>query len=327
MEKNVLFTLGDRSVTLFSVWVAAAVAMGLLLMYREQKKQGLASNTTEIFALLSLPLGLLCGRLIYCLCNFRLYLYELGLVRVLYLWDGGYAMIGLGLGVALAAWITGKITRQSTAGILDMIASPMALIIALCRFAEGVSGQGFGREVEQPFFQHFPFAVYHTDWELWFWAVFMLEGAAACAIALVLQSKHIPKAPGSKAKLFLILICASQTFLEMLREDGYMRLDPWFIRITQLGALLVLMGLMIGAMVQWKRSSEKQRISGGEMALCWALFLALTGVDVWMQFAIQKSADLPVWLCYTVMGLCSLGFGGVAYRVVFRHTRKMDDVK
>ena len=319
MEKYVLFTLGERAVTLFSLCVALAAALGMLLMGREQKKQGLRADTTEIFSLLALPLCLIGGRLVYCLCNFRLYLYELGVGRVLYLWDGGYAMLGLGLGAALAAWSTGKITRQAPARILDMIAAPSALIIALCRFAEGFSGQGFGREVEQTFFQRFPFAIYHGDWELWFWAVFMLEGVVACLIALALQSKRIPKSPGSKAKLFLILLCASQTFLEMLREDGYMRLDPWFIRITQLGALLVLIGLMIAAVKHWKHLPAKQRISGTSVGVLWALFLILTGVDVWMQFAIQKSAELPVWACYTVMGACSLGFGLLAYRMVFKH--------
>jgi len=316
----VLFTIGDRPVTLFALCIVIAVSAGLWMMRWEQKKQGLHADTTEIFALLALPLGLLGGRFIYCLCNFRLFIYELGLSRMLRLWDGGYAMLGIALGAALAAWITGKITSQSALRVLDMIAAPCAIIIALCRFAEGASGQGFGREVENPFFQRFPFAVYNTDWEIWFWAIFMLEGVAAFVVALVLQSKRIPSKPGSKIKMFLILICAGQTLFEMMREDGYLRLEPWFIRITQLAALLVLLGLMISAMIVWKRLPNEQRIAGWKMGLYWMIFLACVGVDVWMQFAIQKSADLPVWACFSVMSACSAGFGAVAYRMVFRQT-------
>lgn len=322
MEKYVLFRIGERPVTLFALCVMVAVAVGLWQMHREQKKQGLRADTTEIYALLALPLGLIFGRLVYCVCNFRLYLYEMGLVRVLHLWDGGYAMLGIAMGSALAAWITGKSTRQDTKRVLDMIAAPSALIIALCRFSELASGQGFGREVAAPFFQRFPFAVYNADWEIWFWAVFMLEGAAAWIFSLVLQSKRIPAAPGSKIKLFLILICAGQTFFEMLREDGYLRLEPWFIRMTQLGALLVLVGLMIAAMLQWKRLPKEERISGGKMCLYWLAFLVCIGVDVWMQFAIQKSADLPVWACFMIMAICSLGFGAIACQMVFRHQKK-----
>ena len=140
MVNNVLFFLGDKPVTAFSLCIVIAVAIGLVLMLREQKKQGLRADTTEIFALLALPLGLICGRLFYCLCNFRLFLYELGIVRVFHLWDGGYAMVGIVLGGVLAARITGKITRQNTLAVLDMIAVPSAVMIALCRFAEYFSG-------------------------------------------------------------------------------------------------------------------------------------------------------------------------------------------
>lgn len=322
MERYVLFTLGERPVTLFSLCVVIAASVGIWLMHGEQKKQGLREDTTEIYALLSLPLGLIFGRLIYCLCNFRLYLYEMGLSRALHLWDGGYAMLGIALGAFLAAWVTGRITRQDTRRILDMIAAPSAMIIALCRFAEYTSGQGFGREVESPIFQRFPFAVYNPDWEIWFWAVFMLEGAAAWIIAMVLQSKKLPGQPGSKIKMFLIMICAGQTLFEMMREDGYLRLEPWFIRITQLGALLVLLGLMIAAMIRWKRLKREERIPGVWLGLYWMIFALCIGVDVWMQFAIQKSADLPVWACFMIMALCSLGFGVIAYRMVFRHEKK-----
>ena len=176
--------------------------------------------------------------------------------------------------------------------------------------------------MENPLFQRFPFAVYNTDWEIWFWAIFMLEGVAALLIALMLQHKRLPKAPGSKAKIFLILLCAGQTFFEMLREDGYLRLDPWFIRITQLGALVALIGMMVSACIHWKWISAEKRISGKSVALSWLIFVACIGVDVWMQFAVQKSADLPVWACFAIMAVCSLGFGAISYRMVFHHELK-----
>jgi len=208
--KYVLFSVFDRPVTLFAVCVMLAVAAGLFLIHREQKKSGMKAETTEVFALLALPLGLLCGRIAYFLCNFRIYLYEMGIARVLHLWDGGYALLGIALGVALAGFMTAKITRQSAGKVLDMIAAPAALMIALCRFAELTSGQGMSQEeVTASFFQRFPFAVFDGYWEIWFWAVFVLEGVAAWIIALILQSKRLPKAPGSKAKMLVILLCAA----------------------------------------------------------------------------------------------------------------------
>ena len=318
--KYTLFYLFGRPVTLFSLCIALAVAVGLFLIYREQKKSGLRADTTEIFALLAIPLGLLGGRIVYCLSNLSMYL-EFGAVRMLKLWEGGYAMLGILPGVALAANLTGKITHQPVAQILDMVAAPGALIIALCRFSEWASGQGTAlTEVEIPFFQRFPFAVYDAEWEIWFWAVFMLEGVAAWIIALVLQSKRFSQTPGSRAKMFVILLSCSQMFLEMLRREGdALVLNPWFIRITQVGALVILVAVMVSAFAQWKRFENDKRMSGGKMAVYWLIFLACAGINIWMQFAVQKSADLPVWACYAIMGITCIAFGIIAYQVMFRY--------
>lgn len=321
--KYVLFSLGGLPVTLYALCIMIAVALGLLLIYREQKKNGLRADTTEIFALLSLPLALIGARLIYCLCRIGLYM-EMGFANVLRLWDGGYSLMGAALGVVTAALLTAKITKQKAAKILDAIAPPAALVIALCRFAELASGEGVGMEVTIPFFQRFPFAV-SNEWEEWYWAIFMLEGVGAWIISLALQSKKIPAAPGSKAKMFVVLFCSSQIFFEMLREDGYLRLQVFFMRLTQLGAMLTLVALMIAAVIQWARMPKGQRMGKGRMMLLWAIFIACAGINIWMQFAIQKSAYLPVWFCYGVMGLTCLAFGFISYQVVFRS--KLSEVR
>jgi len=318
--KYVLFSLFGLPVTLYALCVMLALAAGLLMMYREQKKYRLRQDTTEIFALLALPLGVIFARLVYCLCRMDIYS-EMGIGGVLRIWEGGYSLMGAALGAVLAAALTARITRQSLLTLLDTFAPPAALMIALCRFAEWASGQGVGMEATIPFFQRFPFAVYSADWEIWFFAIFMLEGIGAWLIALALQSKKIPAAPGSRAKMFAVLFCSSQMFFEMLREDGFLRLQVFFLRLTQLGAMLVLVGVMLAALIKWARIPSKQRMRGGKMALLWLLFLACAGVNIWMQFAIQKSADLPVWACYAIMGLTCLGFGIISWKIIF-HSRE-----
>lgn len=317
--KYTLFYLFGQPVTLFSLCIALAVAAGLLLIRREQKKMGLRADTTEIFALLSIPLGLIGGRIVYCLVNFRLYLLDLGVAEVFRLWNGGYALLGIALGCALAAWLTARITRQSPAKVLDMIAAPSALMIALGRFAEWTSGQGTSQnEVEIAFFQRFPFAVFDAEWEIWFWAIFMLEGVTAWIIALLLQSKKAPASPGGKAKMLVILMCCTQILFEMFRRDALV-LDPWFIRITQVGALALLVMVMLGALIRWKKLKKNQRMNSLKMLLNWLAFLICSGINIWMQFAVQKSADLPAWACYAIMGITCIAFGLIAYRVMFRY--------
>jgi hypothetical protein len=58
------------------------------------------------------------------------------------------------------------------------------------------------------------------------------------------------------------------------------------------------------------------------LLVCWFVFLICVGVSIWMQFAVQKSAYIPAWLCYMVMGVCAVGFGVTAHRLVFRSVKE-----
>lgn len=313
--KNVLFTLLGKPVTLYAALLVIALALGLGMLYLGQKKAGLRRDTTEVFALLALPLGLIGARLFYCLARLTLYM-EIGLGSILRLWDGGYALWGAVGGAVLAALLTAKITRQSAVKLLDALAAPAALTIALSRFAEFANGEGIGLEVENAIFQRFPFAVYDAEWEVWFWAIFMLEGAAALVICLVLQMKRIAKQPGDKAKLFLVLYCSAQILLESLRRDQFLR---WlFVRVSQLTAVLVLGGLMFWALYKWVKTPADRRMPVKQLILNWVIFLAGVGVCIAMEFAVDKSADMPVWLCYCIMAVCCVVFGYTSYRLILK---------
>ena len=316
--KYVLFTVLGRPVTAYALCIVAALGLGLLLMALQQKKNGLRCDTWEIFALLALPLGLVGARVFYCLCRLPVYL-EMGLLNMLRLWDGGYAMWGAAGGAVLAAVLTAKITRQSAARILDAMAAPAALVMALGRFAEFFNGEGIGLEVENPFFQRFPFAVFDADWEVWFWAVFLVEGAAALVILAVLLAKKSAK-PGDQAKLFLVLYCSAQILLESLRRDQFLR---WlFVRVSQLTAVLVLGGMMFWALYKWLKAPADARMPKRALIVNWVIFLLCVGLCIAMEFAVDKAAFMPVWLCYTIMGVCCVIFGCTAHRLILKGTKE-----
>lgn len=313
--RNVLFTIFGQPVTLYALCLTVALAAGLVMLYLSQKREGLRADTAEIFALMAIPLGLIGARLFYCLCRLNLYR-EIGLGGALRLWEGGYAIWGAIGGAVLAAWLTAKITRQSPVKLLDAMAMPAALTIALCRFAEAFSGEGIGLEVENAVFQRFPFAVYDAEWEVWYWAIFMLEGLAALLMLPALRSRKARAIPGHRAKLLAIVYCSAQILMESLRRDNFLR---WlFVRCSQLTAALVLGGLMLWALVRWAKLPKAQRMSGRRMLALWVVFLACVGVCIAMEFAVDKSADMPVWLCYTAMAVCCGGIGGSSYQVVIK---------
>ena len=314
--KNVLFSVCGMPVTYYALFVVLALAVGLLFLLAEQKRVGLRGDTTEIFALLALPLGLIGARLFYCLCRLNLYL-EMGLINILRLWDGGYALWGAVGGAVAAALLTAKITRQSAVKLLDALAAPAALTIALCRVAELANGEGIGMEVSSAFFQRFPFAVYDPDWEVWFWAICVLEGVAALVIACILLARQ-SAVPGEKAKLFCILYCSSQILLESLRRDQFLR---WlFVRVSQLTAVLVLGGLMFWALYRWVKAPADLRMPKKQLIWNWVIFLAGVGICIAMEFAVDKAAFMPGWLCYTIMLICCGVFGYTSYQLILKGT-------
>ena len=314
--KHVLFHVAGLPVSLYAVCIVASLAVGLLALYLNQRREGLREETTEIFALLALPLGLLGARAFYCLARLSLYM-EIGAGSIFRLWEGGYALWGVIGGAALAAVLTAKITHQSALKLLDTMAAPGALVIALSRMAEMANGEGIGMEVWDPMFQRFPFAVFNADYEVWFWAVFVLEALVAAAIACVLLSRKLcAMAPGSRAKAFVVFYCSAQILLESLRRDGFLR---WlFVRVSQLTAVLVLAALMFWALYRWVMAPADKRMAPRTLIVNWVIFVVGVGVSIGMEFAVDKSAYMPVWLCYTLMAICCVAFGWTSYQLILK---------
>lgn len=316
--RYVLFHIFGMPVTLYAVLLVCAFAAGLGMLCCTQRKAGLRADTMEIFALLALPLGLVGARLFYCLARLTLYM-EIGLHNILRVWDGGFALWGAVGGAVVAALVTAKITRQSAVKLLDALAAPAALVIAIARFAEFASGEGIGLEVESEFFQRFPFAVFDPEWEVWFFAIFIAEGLAALAIFAVLMVKKFNRA-GDKAKLFLVLYCSAQILLESLRRDEFLR---WlFVRVSQLTAVLVLGGLMFFALYRWVRAEKSARMPVKALVINWVIFLVGVGLCIAMEFAVDKSAEMPVWLCYCIMAVCCVAFGATSYKLILHGVKE-----
>ena len=217
-------------------------------------------------------------------------------------------------GAVLGAVIAARQTRQRSALLLDALAAPGALAIALCRLAEYFSGEGIGMYVEDERFCFFPLAVCN-QYEEWYWAIFLLEALAALVILGVLLRRTRPA--GDTARLFLILYSASQVLLESMRRDNFLR---WlFVRVSQLTAALVMAGLMLYALIQLVRAGRLRGAALRSTIASWAVFLACTGITIVLEFAIDKSADLPVWAAYCLMALCCIGLGAACYQAVLGH--------
>ncbi|MBR4539292.1 MAG: prolipoprotein diacylglyceryl transferase [Clostridia bacterium] len=314
-EDTILFSAFGLPVTAYALCLALSLAAGLALFFLLGKKRGIGQDALWLTALLALPLGLLGARLFYCVARVYYFL-EIGLENIPRLWDGGYALWGAAGGVALSAMIAAKREKQPLGKLLDTLAPPAALVIALTRFAEYFSGEGRGLYMDQEAFCFFPVSVYRADYDEWHLAVFVWEGLAALIIFAALLRGQ--RKTGNTARLFLLLYSACQIWMESMRRDSTLR---WlFVRVSQLTAGLVIVGLMTAAAIRWARKAEIRRMKPSGIILCWAAVLAGVGICVAMEFSVEGKifVDLPVWAAYAIMAVCCVGIGAAAYQTVFR---------
>lgn len=297
-------------VTAYALCLTAALCAALALLAAQCRRLSLRPGTALTMALWMLPLGLAGARLFYCLARLSFFM-EVGLGSMLKMWNGGFALWGALGGAVLGAVIAARQTHQRPALLLDALAAPGALAIALCRLAEYFSGEGIGMYVEDERFCFFPLAVCN-QYEEWYWAIFLLEALVALVILGVLLRRARPA--GDTARLFLILYSASQVLLESMRRDNFLR---WlFVRVSQLTAALVMAGLMLYALIHLARAGRLHGAALRGTIASWAVFLACTGIIIALEFAIDKSADLPIWAAYCLMAFCCVGLGVACYQAV-----------
>lgn len=288
---------------LFGVWVdahhillAVSMALCLGLSLRALCKEGVQKQQLCLFAGLSLLLGFFCAHLFYCLMNFSSTIHDHSWLSFLQFWagNGQYMLYGGAVGVALALLISAG--HASFAKLADAIAPFGLLMIALCRVAQGLAGEGYGDylEEESPL-AFFPLAVFDDYYEEWAWALFLLAAVVAL-IFFVWVLKTRSRFAGDKALLALGLYASAQIILETLRRDQFLR---WgFVRCSQLFSAIAVLGVLALYCHKAKEAGWPKRLP---LLIGFLLAVAVCFV---MEFAAEQRIAALIFLsrtaCYWV---------------------------
>ena len=267
-----------------SIWIACLAALTVFLWQGRAKK--LKPAALALCAVCGALLGLLGARAYYVLARWELFA-DMGFESFFAVEDEEYrvwgAANGAGFwgavgGVCLAALISGKITGEKVSRLLDALAPAAALGIGISRFGEYSIGEGIGPEVDLPGLQFFPLAVMN-EWEEWNYALFLLEGLVGVVLFLLVLRLGRNRRDGDRARIFLLLYSACQIVLEALRRDNFLR---WlFVRVSQVTAAVVLLGLVIFGLARWLRKRKDcgpARLAGGILLDTCLVLLAVMAV-------------------------------------------------
>ena len=320
-------SIGTVIVYPFGVILAAAAVPALVWTGIRMRKAGLKKETLSWFALLAVPLAFLTARLSYCLLVMDRILGDQDWGMIFRVREGGFLLWGALAGGLLAAWITGRITRQSAGAVADAAVLPVCLLIVLGRLTVGLlfQDQGIGLDLESwfdpeetdaaarysllalqnfAFFERFPFAV-QNYYEEWCWAIFVPESIWAGVIMLLVS--RVQSRPGGRTALFLILYSCGQIVLEAMLRGDVIHL-PWlgFVRANQvLCALAVL--ILWGVCLRGIPKGQRKRPGGPAMIQV----LLAAGIVVAMEFAafekkISALEIVPADVCHLIMALACI---------------------
>ncbi len=260
---------------------------------------GLRKKTYLLFAVLSVVLGVLCSRLLYCAVTPASFSQFLS-ADLLSPQGGGLSMMGFLLGILLAIAIAAKINDSlyelPLSVYADVAACPVGLLVFGLRLGEGLTGElGIGRQVDSGFLtEKLPF-LFVTEklgtMELYRLAVFRYEAVFALIIVLLLVLyiyRAIPNRFGDAHKLFILLYCGGQVLFESMRDDGHMVLG--FIRVQQVLALLILLALL-WVISRWYADADKSHVRNTVTA-AWTLLPIALFIVILMVAPINHVLDL-----------------------------------
>lgn len=232
-------------ITWYSLLLTIAVAIGIWIAQREERRLKLPKDAVLNASLLAIPLGIIGARLYYAV--FTWYRFENNLMEIFRIWNGGLAIYGAIAGGLLALFIASRKYPTIFLSLLDAVAPSVALGQAIGRWGNYANMEAYGERIYSTAYQFFPLAVEvrilgANGTEFWYWhmATFFYEFVwdLITFIALMAFRKKM-KRRGDVVCWYAMLYCAGRTVIEGLRTDSLLiNIQGAQVRISQVVSII-----------------------------------------------------------------------------------------
>lgn len=283
LDEAVRIDLFGTDVYAFGLYCAIGAAFALIACGVICRMWNMKKGTAPLFGCLSLILGAVCGRLVFCLTDM-----ELGGLIPLPAWFrieiGGWSLFGVMGGVFFAAWLTAKLTGQKPLALLDTAACVLPLFITAERLAEArIEGFNISRSLGEDF-PDIPFLTVRDEvYGVRFLATYHLAAVLAVILFLgfLLLILRDRRRTGDLWILFLMLAGAGGILLESLRYDHFLEFS--FVRFQQvLAAMMLVWGVLLAG--KGCRRTQHRWFTGAVIAL-----IVAVGVGIGVEFALDRT--------------------------------------
>jgi prolipoprotein diacylglyceryltransferase len=309
LEEAVIIEVFGVKVYAFGLYVMLGAICSMITLALLAKHLGLKPGTAPLTALLSMVIGIIISRLTFCLLN-----QELGRMTPISFWPqlagGGWSMFGLIGGIFLGGWISGKIMKEKTAKVLDILSVALLPTVIAERIAENrIEDFDISRPLDSQLFAKSFLAVGEDEPCL---ATYYVAAAAALVLFVFLLIRITKRrADGDTVIAFLLLFGAGAIVLESLRYDRFLSIS--FVGLQQIAAAVM---LAIGVVIAYVRGrNQKPRLA---VAALISLPL-MVGIVLGLEFALDRTTWNKI-LLYAIMILTVAVPAGMGLKLLNKET-------
>ena len=309
LEEAVIIEVFGVKVYAFGLYVMLGAICSMITLALLAKHLGLKPGTAPLTALLSMVIGIIISRLTFCLLN-----QELGRMTPISFWPqlagGGWSMFGLIGGIFLGGWISGKIMKEKTAKVLDILSVALLPTVIAERIAENrIEDFDISRPLDSHLFAKSFLAVGEDEPCL---ATYYVAAAAALVLFVFLLIRITKRrADGDTVIAFLLLFGAGAIVLESLRYDRFLSIS--FVGLQQIAAAVM---LAIGVVIAYVRGrNQKPRLA---VAALISLPL-MVGIVLGLEFALDRTTWNKI-LLYAIMILTVAVPAGMGLKLLNKET-------
>ncbi|UTE73659.1 prolipoprotein diacylglyceryl transferase [Rossellomorea marisflavi] len=247
----IAFELGPISVHWYGVIIGLGIALGMYMVIRESKRQGLHPDTFIDLLVWAIPIAIISARIYYVAFEWNNY-YADHPEDIIKIWNGGIAIHGALIGSVLTTIIFAKIKGLSFWKLTDIAAPSLIVGQAIGRWGNFINQEAHGREVSRQFLENLHLPRFIIDQMYidgsYYHPTFLYESlwnVVVLILLLIIRRKVKSLRRGELFLTYVIGYSIGRFFVEGMRTDSLMLGDFRFAQVISVALIVAAIVTMI----------------------------------------------------------------------------------
>ncbi|MGG4548334.1 prolipoprotein diacylglyceryl transferase [Rossellomorea marisflavi] len=247
----IAFQLGPISVHWYGVIIGLGIALGMYMVIRESKRQGLHPDTFIDLLVWAIPIAIISARIYYVAFEWNNY-YADHPEDIIKIWNGGIAIHGALIGSVLTTIIFAKVRGLSFWKLTDIAAPSLIVGQAIGRWGNFINQEAHGREVSRQFLENLHLPRFIIDQMYidgaYYHPTFLYESlwnVVVLILLLIIRRKVKSLRRGELFLTYVIGYSIGRFFVEGMRTDSLMLGDFRFAQVISIALIVAAIVTMI----------------------------------------------------------------------------------